>query len=299
MPVDALESVDPYGRLAQVLRVRARRTEARREPVGVVRLVVEDEHPPGRGQVGEDAAAEGGVGFAAALDDGALRVLLRAPGLPVRHLDLHLPEQPGELRRDQVELHVQRLWVLRVQAPAPASRSLTVRFGATTRIWSENRVSCRLAILFRPGPCDDERHHHGLAGPGRHLHCPPGVRLTGAGDVDADFQVVGCLGEEHDRLDRFLLAEERPGRACYPAVVEPVPEQVAGHGGYAGIAVCSPLPDPVAQVVDEFERDHLVGDLQLAVRRRREVPGSPPPVADLRGDAIRSASSGSAQRTRR
>ena len=67
-----------------------------------------------------------------------------------------------------------------------------------------------------------------------------------------DFQLIWCLGEEHDRLDRFLLAEERPGRSCYPAVVEPVPEQVPGHGGYAGIAVCSPLPHPVTQVVDEL-----------------------------------------------
>ena len=32
--------------------------------------------------------------------------------------------------------------------PAPARRSFTVRFGATTRIWSENRASFRLAILF-------------------------------------------------------------------------------------------------------------------------------------------------------
>ena len=145
-------------------------------------------------------------------------------------------------------------------------------------------MSCRLAILFRPD-------HAMTSAITMVLPVPVAIftahRVYASPEPGCSRRPFICSGASaRNTIVSTASCWQKNGRVAVgnPAVVEPVPEEVPGHGGYAGVAVCSPLPYPVTKVVDDFERDHLVSDLQLAVRRGREVPGSPPAIADLGDD---------------
>src|SRR5690606_11922794 len=78
-----------------------------------------------------------------------------------------------------------------------------------------------------PRPRNEHRHHERLATAGGELDCEPLVHLTRGGDAHADLEIGWRLGQEGDRLDSFLLAEERPRVRSAALLVEPVVKQVS------------------------------------------------------------------------
>ncbi len=163
----------------------------------------------------------------------------------------------------------------------------------------------RLRDLVDGLPGDQHRHHHGLAGAGRHLQ-PDARQPVVVQDVlglDAAPEVgmpvaTRDLGEIDRGFGRLALAEKR--RIVAVGARRPMQQQLAGVRGDVGVVPPSPTLDLNADVVDErvdldpiggvveVERDLFRGLLGLLRHRDRdERLARPSPWDDHAGRAMR------------
>ncbi len=200
---------------------------------------------------------------------------LRGEGVPVGHEHLARREQRPVLQRHQVEGGVVVLRVVRAEDLQPLlDRQVGAADEDAVGVLAAGRVAA--AVAERPG--DQHRHHHRLAGPGRHLAAqPPQAAVAERRErvplrrderrplaAEHPLQVVlgqfrleaeagrpagqADLGEVDDRLDGLALAEEQPPRAVGPG---PVAEQLTADRRGAGVLGRPPLADVGAESVDQ------------------------------------------------
>ena len=210
-------------------------------------------------QIAQDAPREGvralfalvhhAVGFA------ALRLLRfgREP-VPVGHQDLAILQEAAQLRRDDVELGVVVLGMLRAQNLQPFADG---QVGADDeRRRREARIR-RLPPAVAKRPRRQHRHHHRLAAPRRHLAAEPGQRIVREKRHVAvresrreprPLAAHADLRQVDYRLRRLYLAEEQSARLVR---APPVLQQRLRHVRGVAIARFAPAPDVLAQRVHE------------------------------------------------
>jgi len=278
----------------------------------VVRLVVEDDDAAlATREVAQDPRRDGGgllaegVGLhAVAAAEQLARVcgypldLLRVAGkegVVVDDLDLGFEQRLPQVRRDEVALAVVAVVALGVEhAEAVADRDPR---RDDQEALGEARVGRRHHLVDRL-PGDQHRHHHRLAGPGRHLQTHPGeARVVLGVDGLEPAPVIGAavatgdLGEEDRGFGGLALAEEDGVIAV--GTGDPVREQLAGVGGGAVPVVHPPALDLQPDVVDqrvllealaggEVERLLLAGPLAGSWHGDERL-AAPPPRLDLPG----------------
>ncbi len=185
-----------------------------REAVGVVRLVVEHQHPTGwreirrarggrrprriRGRAGRPIAS------------GPPSVRAGASSLPGRGTGPARPEYWGGMRSNSAKTDS---GCLGSRPPAPTRRSRTVMFGADHQDLVAEPGILAVGDLVESAPGRDERHHERLADPGGHLYGPAGVGLTRRRHCDPHFAVAGRLGRGR-RPSRRLPAGRRRAGCC-------------------------------------------------------------------------------------
>ncbi len=122
---------------------------------------------------------------------------------------------------------------------------------------AEILVPLRIGQRVQHLPCDDHRHHRGLAGAGRHLVAEPLPCPAVAGDRDALLEGLRPLDPPDQGFDRFQLAEVE--RVLPRLAVVPVFQQLAGDDGHAGPARLAPGVDASADGVDQIQHLRPLG----------------------------------------
>ena len=184
------------------------------------------------------------------LPDPVLPLRFERDPLPVAHQYVRAELLPV-LRRHHVERLVQVVLTGQVQAIAARSAAHPVAHGQVRNEDEKvrrQRRSAHLAFVKR-GPGHDQRHDHGLAG--------ARGELQGIADEVAGFRhpaPVLDFVQVNERFHRLLLAEEEApsDRASLLVALEPPLDEPPGHHRGATVALLAPLPDLIAQSVDEL-----------------------------------------------
>ena len=149
---------------------------------------------------------------------------------------------------------------------------MTVRPGATTSTFFENRASLGFAALFRICQAMTIAMTTVLPEPVAILEQRRSKGPPSDGTVRAYPAGVGALREPYQRLCGLELAEEEaPGVELLR--VRPVVEQTLGHARDAGVSGFLPRPHPLSNLVDERDLDEHARVVEHpGVPRRHQVP---------------------------
>ncbi len=184
-------------------------------------------------------------------DSGDLLCVARQEGVVIGDDELRVPEGAGKVGRHQFALVVVVAGVIGDEHPKPvADRDPR---GDDQEPLGEPRVA-RARHLVGRLPGDEHRHHHCLAGAGRHLQRDarePGVVVC-IGVIEPAPPVgvavaTGHLGQEDRGLRCLALAVENP---VLPGRVGPVLEQLSRRRRDPLVVAVPPSLDLAAQIVD-------------------------------------------------
>ena len=280
--VDAVQAADPLGGGLDLGFVDAGGAGLLGDAPSVMRLVVDHQQVAGGRGAAEHGADIGFVAERPALVDAAPpRHLFRSvpvERVPVADHDAAAAELVEQRGRDDAELPVVVVGMRRIEhrQAAPDGEA-----GRDHQDGAGEAAVLRIGGLVEHLPSDDHRHHHGLAGTGRHLGAQPRKGAAVGWDVDAHAVRSRPFVQPDQGLHRLDLAEEEAA-GVELLRVGPVPQQPAGHGGSAGIAGLPPRLDARADGVDlrNLHRDARIVE-RPRVGRSDHVSRRPPPRRQL------------------
>ncbi len=245
----------------------------------MVRLVVDDDDILVGGQFAQHTAGERLVRLPALLHDRAFLLLQRHESVPVLDQHFGLVQLLAQrLGRTQVELVV--------VAALAGQQDLQTFLHGQPRCHDEHHaaevlVPLRIGQRVQHLPCDDHRHHRGLARPRRHLVAEAFPRPAVAGDCDALFERVRPFNPPDQCLDGLKLAEVE--WVLTRITVVPVLQQLASDDGHAGPARLAPGVDAGADRVDQIQHLRPLG---IVARVENLVARGPTRGSDLQLAAL-------------